>query len=540
MGVFNVIYRELLEASRRDSSFWIRALGALVVGAFMVTLIWIYGRMGEGPSALGRNVFFTTCWLVAVVSIVSGASITSDAVSAERRNGTLGLLLLTSLKKKDVILGKLVASSLQLVYMTIGVAPVLVIPVLTGGVPWELIALTILCIFALFGFGLVAGLFASCCQTDAKASLVFAISIVLIIQVAIPLIGYWVDQRSAWLAVNPFATLSGFSALMDVTEAAYSGAPVVGDQQMWASIGVTFGLILAFVVLSAVALALGWRRDMEGGRKETTETRRRVNRSPYHRIVSPIGERDPFVWLARRGAAVRNAWIIYGALVLFWVWIVAQNARVVTDPVAVAMTALIVSFVFKLLYIGEACRMLHRERQTGALELALTTSLKDDEIVRSLQSGLRSIFMPIFWSGIVFSMYLLIMAMRELPPNDTSGLLYFAFILSILVLSGLDAVAIEHIGLWQGLSRRNYQAAHGLTFGVVVVLPLGVFCGLMLLFVIGVAPFVNVSDEFGVTMILLLWAAVCCATTGMFLRDSRSKLYQEFRSVAATPLERRR
>jgi hypothetical protein len=60
---------------------------------------------------------------------------TADCISSEKREGTLGLLFLTDLKGYSVILGKMLATSLNSFYALTAIFPVLAIPLLLGGIP---------------------------------------------------------------------------------------------------------------------------------------------------------------------------------------------------------------------------------------------------------------------------------------------------------------------------------------------------------------------------------------------------------------------
>ena len=59
---------------------------------------------------------------------------TSDCLSEEKREGTLGLLFLTDLKGYDVVIGKLTAKSMNSFYAVLSVVPILALPLLMGGV----------------------------------------------------------------------------------------------------------------------------------------------------------------------------------------------------------------------------------------------------------------------------------------------------------------------------------------------------------------------------------------------------------------------
>ena len=107
-----IVGRELRVAMRRKWTYWSRVgLGLL---AFLFSLWSVQAEFQFRNSAsVGRSIFNTITGLSFAFCLASGAWITADAISRERREGTLGLLFLTDLKGYDVVLGKLAATSLS-------------------------------------------------------------------------------------------------------------------------------------------------------------------------------------------------------------------------------------------------------------------------------------------------------------------------------------------------------------------------------------------------------------------------------------------
>jgi ABC-type transport system involved in multi-copper enzyme maturation permease subunit len=59
------------------------------------------------------------------LSLLAGLFLTSDCLSEEKREGTLGLLFLTDLKSHDIVLGKFVATALSALYCLLALLPVM-------------------------------------------------------------------------------------------------------------------------------------------------------------------------------------------------------------------------------------------------------------------------------------------------------------------------------------------------------------------------------------------------------------------------------
>src|SRR6266576_5456157 len=121
MTFLPIVDRELRVASRRRSTYWIRAgaaTGVMVLGA------WLFLMMRHEPSRqVAMALFGILTGSAALYSLLSGVRSTSDCLSQEKRDGTLGLLFLTDLKGHDVVLGKLAATSLKGFYGLLAVLP---------------------------------------------------------------------------------------------------------------------------------------------------------------------------------------------------------------------------------------------------------------------------------------------------------------------------------------------------------------------------------------------------------------------------------
>src|SRR5436190_15700122 len=132
MTFLPIVGRELRVASRQRSTYWIRtgaALGGIAIGAWIMLMPFFHDNRTLGPA-----LFVSLSILTFVYSLFVGVLRTADCLSEEKREGTLGLLFLTDLKGYDIILGKLVATSLNTFYGMLSIFPILAISLLVGGV----------------------------------------------------------------------------------------------------------------------------------------------------------------------------------------------------------------------------------------------------------------------------------------------------------------------------------------------------------------------------------------------------------------------
>ena len=165
-----IVERELRVAARKRSTFWVRIIAAVV--AILIGcgfLILAEARMiPVSITSLGRVMFGVLTWLSLATVLAAGLFLTSDCLSEEKREGTLGLLFLTDLGGYDVVSGKLLATSLQGLYGLLAVLPILSITQLMGGVTGEQFLKTSLALVNALFLSLAAGLFVSALSRDAQ------------------------------------------------------------------------------------------------------------------------------------------------------------------------------------------------------------------------------------------------------------------------------------------------------------------------------------------------------------------------------------
>src|SRR5690348_11148042 len=113
MTFLPIAERELRIRARRPGTFVLRCVAAalaLLICAFMLTFA------GAARGAIGGVAFKSLVVLALLYCLYEGLRNTADCLSEEKRAGTLGFLFLTDLKGYDVVIGKLLATSLSSFY----------------------------------------------------------------------------------------------------------------------------------------------------------------------------------------------------------------------------------------------------------------------------------------------------------------------------------------------------------------------------------------------------------------------------------------
>src|SRR6266487_3183782 len=185
MRFLPVVERELRMAARRRSTYGLRLLVALA--AFSLTL-WIctLPARGQPPTELGKSLFAVLTIMSFAYCLLIGPFLTTDTISSEKREGTLGLLFLTDLRGFDVVLGKWAATSLAAFYGLVAVLPALAIPMLIGGVTPGEYTRTALAVINAILFSLTAGMFVSAISRDQTKAILGSLILVLTLSGLLP------------------------------------------------------------------------------------------------------------------------------------------------------------------------------------------------------------------------------------------------------------------------------------------------------------------------------------------------------------------
>ena len=106
-----LVARELRVQSRRRATYDARLLWGLIAIGVLVIFTWKF----PNQSAQGRNMLSVihSCFIVTLFVLAPVGA--ADAISREKREGTLGLLLLTRLTAPQIVVGKLAAHMIRLV-----------------------------------------------------------------------------------------------------------------------------------------------------------------------------------------------------------------------------------------------------------------------------------------------------------------------------------------------------------------------------------------------------------------------------------------
>src|SRR5688500_7979745 len=242
MTFLPIVERELRVASRRAGTYWLRFFAALAV--LVVWIVLLVGTRRMTPAQLSQHIITMLGSLTLGFCMMAGVFLTSDSISGEKREGTIGLLFLTDLKGFDIVLGKLAATSVHAFFGLLAALPILGLSLMMGGVTGaEFARFALVFVVTLFA-SLAAGILVSTFSRPAMHATVGAFSVVLFFGGVLPAL--WWAQSTTFIKSPLFDLLLVpspphlFRQAFDVSYSLRTGA-----HEFWQSSCVIVGRALA-------------------------------------------------------------------------------------------------------------------------------------------------------------------------------------------------------------------------------------------------------------------------------------------------------
>jgi hypothetical protein len=387
MNCLPIVNRELRVAARKRSTFWLRvaaALTALLIGSGCMILSRLQGSQ---TSQMGSVLFHVLTWLCLAAGLSAGLFFTSDCLSEEKREGTLGLLFLTDLRGYDVALGKLLATSLRGFYALLAVLPILAITLLMGGITGAQYWKSALALVNALFVSLAAGMVVSAVSHDSQKAMTGTLLVLLLLALGGPA----ADSIIAGIKHRSFEPLWSVSSPGYVLAAASDW----GRSSYWAALVTTQLLGWAMLALACALVPHTWQVRKRAGASQSQGwayawryggARRRLRLR--RKLIGP----QPVAWLAcRERWQPQGLWAIAvlmaGGFVAVMIWKLPKEAWLVWSWIGGLFT-----LILYLWAASQACRFFVEARRSGLLELLLATPLSERQIVAGQWQALRRMF----------------------------------------------------------------------------------------------------------------------------------------------------
>ncbi|MCI0747935.1 MAG: ABC transporter permease [Verrucomicrobia subdivision 3 bacterium] len=490
MTFLPIVERELRVRARHPATFRIR-IGAAILASLIAGFFLLTSRGWSTPGKIGKTMFWVLSSLAFFWCLLEGPRNTSDALSEEKRAGTLGLLFLTDLKPYDVVFGKFVANSLNSLYGVLAILPILSFPLLLGGVtPGEFWRMVLTLLAALL-FSLGAGILISAASRDERRAWFATVGVIGFL-VVIPPLFRWLPGSTQLLA-----WCSPAVAAISLGDAAFSARP----QPYWTSISGTMLVTFGFFIAACLVLPNSWHDIPVQRANREVGARNRLRREVARRRSM---HQNPVVWLLARDR--QNSWpvwlvvsVIVPALIAS---ILMKGASFLAIPFIIG--AVVVHLLLAVFVAAQACFMIADTRSSGALDLLLTTPINSEQIIAGYLEALRRQFMGPLCT-LAFLEYLVVLNFGGFNASGDIDLLLIFLLLLALGIFAMDLLAVAWFGVWAGLTTKRPAHAVMKTIAYVLILPmLFAWC---------------------------LWPVMAIVKDAIFINYARNQLRLHFRSI---------
>jgi ABC-2 family transporter protein len=531
MTFLPIVDRQLRESSRRPATYRMRSLLALAALA-----LWFFLLIaGNSPNfRKGMMLFIAIGVLSLAFCLVAGIFLTADCLSEEKREGTLGLLFLTELNGYDVVLGKLVATSLHSIYGLLAILPLLALPLLMGGVTsgefWRVTAVLLLTLF----FTLSLGMVVSAVSRETRQAMSTTLLLIVILAGILPL--FWWLLRLFSTGTSGDFLLWPSPAYLYIRAFDFYWRTGSGSTQFWTSFLTIAALASAALLIACYYLPKAWHEKAASSRGRPESNWQ--HRFRFGSLAVRLAQRwrlhhNPFFWLCRRdrlpGLAAKT---IIGFLFLIWIGsycgCYSSNSRIKDTCFGIVMfLGYGIHQVLKALVAIEASRRLSEDRQSGALELLLVTPFPISKILDGQRRALREIYRwPTILAALVnLCMFLLITGKNPMGMQGDDRVIFSEMFIGGAILLPLDSLALSWVGMAMAIKNPAHHRAIYASFARIMLPP---WLAILLFIFMGIGgTHINSGDMiklvgmwlFGCVMLNLAQAGIARANLAGLLRE---------------------
>lgn len=536
MTLLPIVHRELISASRRPLTHWMRFFAA----GGMVLVAWIILASNSTtlrPDKLAEALFVIISGTCFIYALMAGMLHTSDALGHERREGTLGLLFLTDLKGYDVVLGKFVASSVHSVFALVATLPVMAVPILLGGVSvgqfWRMALVLIVTVLLSLSVGMLWSIGSRDTRQAALGTLATILALAGATYFTEWLVRKGTRQSQPWLlSPSPVhAYLRAYDQYRTTAQAPREFRSAVKTQS-WMALG---GLVAGSILLGRT-----WRKQLETAADPSVQTvvswtadDPRLFIGWRHIRWQRWLDANPYYWLARvtRPPDILLRWVmVIGSTFcasLLLLSMAGPQASKNQFGYAALTIGLLLHVGIKIVAALAATRSMNEDRTSGALELMMVAGLKSEEIIRGQRMALHQQFLP---STVILSVLTMLLITRvNLPLNPIGGTFQGVINYSLwvgLLMLWLDLRTIYTVGIQKTLRAPTPLIAMRLAV-VRVLFPPWVGAGLIMASSLSTGS-TGLATSFG-----LFWFVGCLVSNGLALARADLDLKEGFNLLAA-------
>ncbi|MDP6110412.1 MAG: ABC transporter permease subunit [Planctomycetota bacterium] len=395
-GVITLVWRDLLMMARRKRTYFMRTLfaGGIVLVAY---LAWIESRSGEYAMVInrelrgefeqrlewiGRRLFEMVAITGALLAALIAPVFTAGTVSQEKERGTIGVLQVSQLGGRQIVVAKALSSLFSLFVLIAAGLPVAASAMLFGGVgPSHLIALS-LALFSLAAFCASIGFFCSVISYSVQEALVRAYLLLIAYGAVMPIFCAILAHNEAEELLQIIHPGGGIIYITGVAKGWKSDwGPAVGSilfNTLFASLFfvVSVGLFPRFADQKPSQV---WRRLFEW----IDDFFERANRGRWSvRFKSDRLEGNPVSWkerhfrvLGKTDHMIRAGYGMAWMLILFYLVVSLTKPRALHQHGFHMVMMMLLTSLWYFVLAAFAASSISSEKDRNSWEVLLTTSL---------------------------------------------------------------------------------------------------------------------------------------------------------------------
>jgi len=449
-------------------------------------LLWEFRSVGLPMAAVGAVLFRMLEALMLVMCLVVGGLSSLSAFSVEKREGLLGLLFLTDLSAREIVLGKLAVNSWVLLHGLFAFGPILCLPLLLGGVSADEAFLGFVAVVGALIFSASMGVMCSALARHEREGMVLWVVIFLMISV----FPYLFAAALFGGEMGPFSVGWCLKSLSPwfVPQMVWGGNRGTGMYQA----ALTFGLLVQFgLSVLCLEIASRWirRHWRDEGETATPQTFRLAAAGP-----GVTTDRDDWLgrWLARLERVRREGLrryldrspSLWATLRLdrgpAWLWFIVFPILALLCAYYVAVPPdfrewFSLGVVFFCIHAGvktwlalSVCRRWSEDCGSGVMELILTTPQTARSVLRGhFQALMRQFGRPLVAVMAVEILWLMHWSQRLYTHGPMPWWIFGVFV----VVTVGDCVGIVWTGVRFAMVKRDYFRTVVATCGVMLLAP---------------------------------------------------------------------
>ena len=387
--------------ARKPATYWARSAWGLAAALFLALVLWLNQQIISDGSVM----FSLLHGSLAAMLFLSAPIICADTISRERREGSLGLLLLTPLTPMQIVHGKFFSHLLRLLYFWLMMVPFLMMPMIIGGVSLSEFLLSAAILFSMLVAGLSAGLIASALSISFGAALVGS----LILAVVANHLASTIATHFPFLVANSTRFRNPVFIQLFLVGPAFAFVPTLLTQNLLQRLFATrylyemlgSGMIVTSMLGLWFAIRFAAFRIARFGQFDANVLRQQkfrrrflspiVAKSFFRRSLKRKLETNPFAWLEYRTPWSRVAIRITVALLILF------EFSVLIDESRRELFNAQIPFLFLLLFAIaiKSASSFQYEKENGAFELLLVTPLKEHDLVANRLRAVTRYFLPL-------------------------------------------------------------------------------------------------------------------------------------------------